>query len=162
MAITGTNVVLDGSVNITLGFEPALNDEFIIATITGTISVCDIANTASADFNGNTYTFDVFCRNDNELVLGVDNITLGLGEVELKETVSLYPNPIKNEFHIKTNTLTVGSWLIYNELGQKMMHGQLQGLETKINTESLISGFYILHIKDENNRSITAKKIIKS
>jgi len=162
LAITGTNVEFGGIVNVTLGFEPSVNDEFIIATTTGIISTCNIANTTSADFNGNTYTFDVFCRNDNELVLGVNNITLGIDDNALNDSVSIYPNPIKNELNIKLPINSDGNWTLFNQLGQKVMQGQLQGLETKINTQTLNSGFYALQIIDENNRNVVVRKIIKS
>jgi hypothetical protein len=71
LAITGTNVIMDGSVNVIMGFEGFVNDEFIVATTTGTISQCALAPTAVSVHNGVQYDFSVACRNDNEVVLTI-------------------------------------------------------------------------------------------
>ncbi len=86
---------------------------------------------------------------------------LGVQDFNKKKQFIVYPNPIKNEFNIKLQTPSEGNWIIFNELGQSVMQGKLQGLETKINTQALVSGFYALQIKDENNTTVTVRKIVK-
>ncbi|WP_456441411.1 T9SS type A sorting domain-containing protein [Psychroserpens sp.] len=86
---------------------------------------------------------------------------LSVQDFNKKKQFIVYPNPIKNEFNIKLQTPSEGNWIIFNELGQNVMHGKLQGLETKINTQALVSGFYALKIKDENNTTVTVRKIVK-
>ncbi len=113
-----------------------------------------------SNFNGTDYTFNIVCQN-NILYLNGPGAVLSTPSFEAEE-IDVYPNPIKNEFNIKLQTLSEGTWLLYNKLGQKVMDGKLQGLETKINTQTLVSGFYALQIKDENNTTVTVQKIIKN
>ncbi len=147
---------LNGNVNVTLGFEPALGDEFIITTTSGTINECGLNNETSASFNGNQYTFDVICRNDNEVVLTVSEV-LGVNNFEMANT-KLYPNPttgiINLDFGKTYEALQIS---IANVLGQVISY------ERFVNTNTLNlaiegrPGIYFLTIKTPNNNS----KIIK-
>ena len=65
LAITGTNVIFEGSVNITMGFEADENDTFDIATTSGTISTQNLVSPIIVDHDGKRYTFDVSYPNDN-------------------------------------------------------------------------------------------------
>ncbi|SCY67226.1 T9SS type A sorting domain-containing protein [Flavobacterium caeni] len=70
LAVTG-NATLNGSVAVTLGFAPAVNDSFAVATTTGLITTCNMAANTSTIRNGLDYLFSVGCVNDNQLVLTV-------------------------------------------------------------------------------------------
>jgi hypothetical protein len=163
LAITGTDAIFDGSVNVRLGFAANLNDEFIVATTTGTISQCTLATTTSADFNGMTYTFDVFCRNNNQVVLGVTNITLGVDNFELSDSsIQLYPNPVRNILTIKNvNNLELDNAQITDITGKVISTFDLKdmGLTKEISLENLSSGMYFVRINGLNN-SIT-KRVVK-
>jgi hypothetical protein len=65
LAITGTNVVFEGSVNITLGFEADEKDTFDIATTTGTIITKNLVSPIVVERDGKRYTFGVTYPNDN-------------------------------------------------------------------------------------------------
>lgn len=73
LAISG-NAVLNGSVDVVLGFAPALNDTFTIATTSGTITTCGLTATTAAIRSDLEYTFSVGCVNDNSVVLTVIEI----------------------------------------------------------------------------------------
>ncbi|WP_296380823.1 T9SS type A sorting domain-containing protein [Winogradskyella sp.] len=149
---------LEGTINVTLGYLPANDASFEILTA-ASISTCNLPAQVTANYNGTNYTFDVVCHN-NSVYLNGPGAILSTTNFEA-ESISMYPNPIKNEFNIKLQTPSEGSWMIFNELGQKVLHGQLEGLDTKINTQALVSGFYAIQIKDENNTTVTVKKIVK-
>ena len=163
LAIQGTNVIFDGSVAVTLGFEPTVGDEFVIATTTGTISQCALAPTSTAFFNGMQYDFNVICRNDNEVVLTLENITLEANDFDLNETtITLTPNPV-------TNLLT-----ITNKSQKELINGQLiditgktlatfsltdMGISKVISLENYSTGMYFIRINSQSS-SIT-KRLIK-
>ncbi len=163
LAINGTNVIFDGTVNVTLNFAPVLNNEFIVATTTGTISQCNLAPTTATDYNGMTYTFDVFCRNDNQVVLKLVNITLGVDDFELSYSrVQLYPNPVRNILTIKNvNNLELENGQITDVTGKIISTFDLKnmGLTKEISLENLSSGMYFVKITGHNS-SIT-KRVIK-
>lgn len=157
--VVTNEAILEGTIEVTLGYLPANDASFEIVTA-GTLTSCDFPSQVTSNFNGTDYTFNVICLN-NILYLNGPGATLSSPSFKT-ESVGIYPNPIKNEFSIKLPSQSEGTWLLYNELGQNVMQGQLQGVETKIDTETLVPGFYALQIKDENNTTVTVKKIIKN
>ncbi len=162
LAITG-NAVFAGTVNVTLGFAPVLNNEFIVATTTGIISQCNLASSTSADFGGMTYTFTVSCRNNNQVVLKVTNIALGIEEFELTaSSIQLYPNPVLNTLNIKNvNQLELIDAQIMDVTGKTMTTFNLKdmGLTKEISLENYATGLYFVKINAVNG-SIT-KRIVK-
>ncbi|WP_456441413.1 T9SS type A sorting domain-containing protein [Psychroserpens sp.] len=157
--VVTNEAILEGTINVTLGYLPA-NDASFEIVIAGTLTSCNFPAQVISNYNGTDYTFDVICQN-NVLYLNGPGATLTNPSFEA-EAIGIYPNPIKNKFNIKLKNQSEGTWLLFNELGQNVMQGQLQGLETIIITETLVSGFYALQIKDENNTTVTVKKIIKN
>jgi hypothetical protein len=73
LAITGTNVVFDGSVNITMGFEAEIGNTFTIATTTGTIATQNLATPVIVDHDGKRYTFDITYPGDNQVLLTISD-----------------------------------------------------------------------------------------
>ncbi len=161
-AIQG-NAAMNGIVEITMGYDANINDEFVVATTTGTISQCNLAPTTSADFNGMTYTFDVFCRNNKQVVLGVNNIALGVNDFELSESsIQLYPNPVQNILTIKNmNNLELDNAQVMDITGKVITTLDLKnmGLTKDISLENFSSGMYFVKITGLNS-SVT-KRIIK-
>lgn len=157
MAIQG-DAIFNGVVNITLGFEPSLNDEFIVATTTGTISSCNLVNTASASINGNTFNFDVICRNDNEVVLIVNNMTLGVDDYQSLETdILVYPNPTQDHVFFSSEKLKLDTVKIFNISGQLVYEHTLGN--SYIDLTELDPGLYLLSIATDKGNMF--KKIIK-
>ncbi|MEO6347352.1 MAG: T9SS type A sorting domain-containing protein, partial [Aquaticitalea sp.] len=71
LAITGTNVVFDGDVNVTLGFDAAVGNAFTVATTTGTITTKSLTSPFTADYQGFRYTFNITYPNDKAVKLTV-------------------------------------------------------------------------------------------
>lgn len=74
LAITGTNAVFNGDVNISMGFDGAVGNQFTIATTSGTIATANL-NTpvGNIDYNGYRYTFDVTYPTNNKVMLTISN-----------------------------------------------------------------------------------------
>lgn len=163
LAITGKNVVFDGRVNVTLDFKPEVNDEFIVATASGTISTCTLATTTATEFDGMLYSFNVSCKNDKEVVLKLQSVVLGIDDYELADSsIKLYPNPVKNLLTIKnTNNLELESGQIIDLTGKVITTYDLKGMgiTKEISLENYANGLYFLKIKSTDG-AIT-KRIVK-
>ncbi len=157
--IVTNQAILEGSINITLGYLPANDASFEIVT-TGTLTSCNFPSQITASYNGTDYTFNVVCQN-NILYLNGPGVTLSNSKLDL-ETLKIYPNPTTDILNIKMPSETNGYWILYNQLGQSVLKGHLKSIETKIDTNNLEPGFYALQIKDDNNRTLLTKKIIKN
>ncbi len=89
--------------------------------------------------------------NNNSAVLGIDTY-------KLKNSISIYPNPVKNTLNIKNNsTATLNRITIYNILGKTLL--QLDNPPSKINTYNLDVGVHL--IKVETSLGTFFKTIIK-
>ncbi|WP_138435196.1 beta strand repeat-containing protein, partial [Winogradskyella algicola] len=72
--IQGNNVVFEGSVNVTMGFEANIGDAFTIATTTGTIASANLQSPIeNVDFEGKRYTFDISYPDNNKVVLTISD-----------------------------------------------------------------------------------------
>ncbi|WP_367276630.1 beta strand repeat-containing protein, partial [uncultured Psychroserpens sp.] len=72
LAITGNNNVFEGSVNVIMGFEGTLGDEFTIATTTGAITTANLQSPIeNIDYDGKRYTFEVSYPDNNKVVLTI-------------------------------------------------------------------------------------------
>lgn len=153
LAIDG-DADFDGDVQITLGFTPSVNDEFIIATTTNTINTCNLPATAVSTYGGFDYQFDVICRNDNEVVLTVSDITVGIDSFDENESaIKLFPNPTSD--YISFSDQTINSIQIYNAAGKLVKtidsySGSVADLET---------GFYLVNGTTKKGASVTIKLI---
>ncbi len=82
----------------------------------------------------------------NRYILGIDNVKVTaddpatVSEDEMK-TIQVYPNPVKTELMIKTNTQL--NYQIFNFAGQLMMTGS----ENSIDVSNLVTGAYFIQIK---------------
>lgn len=78
----------------------------------------------------------------------------GIETIELKNGVTVYPNPFQNTIHVKqlSNDWQDAEIRIYDNLG-KEVHYSLFNKENKtINTSGLTEGLYILQISNQNNQ----------
>jgi len=150
------NGSFDGDVQITLGFDADVNDEFIIATTTGIISNCNLPLTKMVSFNGSQYEFSVACRNNNEVVLTVTNETLGIDSIDDLPPIMLYPNPATDMVSFSENSIKKID--IYDLNGRKILN--IKNTNT-FSVKSLSSGIYIVKAKNANNNTIT-KRLIKN
>ena len=153
LAITG-NADFNGDLQVTLNFDADINDEFIISTTTGTINNCNLPNQVFTSFGGFNYTFDVVCRNNNELVLTVVNETLSIPEENLS-SVSLYPNPSKDMVSISDES--INNVEVYDLNGRMVLFATTP--EFSVNT--LLNGVYFV-IARNSEGALFVKKLIKN
>jgi hypothetical protein len=87
------------------------------------------------------------------------NNTASLSNVtfNLDETVTIYPNPVSDEFHIQLpSNITIKNVVFYNSLGQKL----LENSSSTFSVSSLASGIHFVSI--ETSEGTFHKKIIKN
>lgn len=150
------NASFEGDIQIVLGFDAAVNNEFIIATTTGTISNCSLPATKTANFNGSQYEFNITCRNNNELVLTVNNKTLGLESIENSlSKISLFPNPAIHKITFSDDIIKKIN--IYDLNGRNVLNSSGNSISVK----TLSKGIYIVKGTTSENISIS-KKLIKN
>ncbi|UKN00108.1 CotH kinase family protein [Paracrocinitomix mangrovi] len=88
---------------------------------------------------------------------GAENSQLaGQSESINKNEFIIYPNPVKDNLTISTNTDNPLDIEVYNLLGQIVMTSKTQGPTTTLNVESLKSGNYIIRIP-----GIGAQQLVK-
>ena len=161
LAITG-NGIFDGKVNVNMNFAANVNDKFVVATTSGTISKCTLASTASALYDGKLYAFNVKCNNNKEVVLTLANVTLGLEDYELANNIALFPNPVRNILTIKNERqMELLSADVIDVTGKTINTINLQqmGVTKEVSMENCTSGMYFLKIKGLNG-SVT-KRVVK-
>ena len=74
LAITGSNAIFNGKVDVIMGFDGAIGNQFTIATTTGTIATANLTSPiGNVDYNGFRYTFDVSYPGNNKVMLSINN-----------------------------------------------------------------------------------------
>lgn len=78
-------------------------------------------------------------------------------------TLSIYPNPFKNKFTVKTNSLLKSAQLdVFDSFGRKVGTTKLNAGEKKeIDLTTLLDGNYIIVLLPEDGRLVTAKVLKK-
>ncbi len=72
-------------------------------------------------------------------------------------TYTAYPVPFGSGFTLSSNSNNYFSYELYNTFGQLLMQGEAQNGRSEINTQSLNTGIYILHIRNAQNQLSTLK-----
>lgn len=149
---------LDGEIEVFLGFEPALDDEFEVIN-SQTISDCDLPATVTTTFNNTEYTFDVLC-NPTNVTLKVSEVLSTDDFTQLTPQIKAYPNPtagnLKIELHKNYPEVQVS---ISNILGQSI------SIERFVDTNTLdvpiqgSPGIYFITISDSKSVQQTLKVI---
>ncbi|AEH00329.1 T9SS-dependent choice-of-anchor J family protein [Lacinutrix sp. 5H-3-7-4] len=120
-----------------------------------------------------TITFDMYSGTDNYIAfkyipastfdyLYIDsfnyenNPSLGINTYDFNESISIYPNPVKNTLNINGNNIT--SVEIYSVNGKKVLAKTLNG--NAIDVSVLKSGLYFINIKG-NQGEVKVEKFIK-
>ncbi|CAM1366524.1 T9SS type A sorting domain-containing protein [Tenacibaculum xiamenense] len=89
--------------------------------------------------------------------------TLSLTEFDLKNTISIFPNPTTDFINIKSNvSQKIKSIELYNTLGQSVYYEDTDNkIEIKIDLSSFRKGIYFVKIRFENAKIISSKLILK-
>lgn len=153
LAISG-NADFEGNIQVTLGFEANVNDEFIVATTTNSINTCNFPATVNSSFGGSTYEFDVTCRNNDELVLTITAETLGIETFEENTSVQLYPNPASDIIYLSDKDIQRIE--VYDLNGKTLK----KSTSNSISIQKLSKGIYIIKAVSKNSTTII-KRFIK-
>jgi hypothetical protein len=85
--------------------------------------------------------------------------TLSTGQYELSD-FSMYPNPMKDELNLNFDQyMSSAKFTLFNNLGQEVLRHSFDGKDTKINTESLPSGMYMMQLEGDGKEAI--RRLIK-
>lgn len=98
---------------------------------------------------------------DNVKIYKLLSIPTGFNSYVYENKIRIYPNPVKDQITISIDdqNLINSNVKIINSLGSIVSIQKLDSYETKINTSSLLSGFYIIQI--QNCSFIYNEKIAK-
>ncbi len=117
--------------------------------------------------SGDFYTYDLntdlvelYAETDLQYVTGIVNKHDFLGNVEIynQGETKIYPNPIKENLYINTNS-QIEKIELFNIIGQKV--GEFKPGTKVLNFSDKVNGIYILRIKLQNGK-VETKKIIKN
>jgi hypothetical protein len=152
LAIQG-NADFDGNVNVTLGFLPNINDEFIIATTTGTINSFNFPTTGSATFNSTHYEYTISQRNNNEVVINITNAVVNVTDNELTASqIVVFPNPVNNILTLQNDSnIKLVSAVLFDTRGRIIKKIDLKNIQAskQISINNLSSGYYYLKVISE-------------
>jgi len=96
---------------------------------------------------------------DGTILNGIKgDIRTDIKSVKANNYYDIYPNPFGNSLIIN-NLKSVKQIIICNIIGQKVLSVNISKTTTKINTESLNKGIYLITIIDNNNNIFTTKII---
>ncbi len=90
-------------------------------------------------------------------VLGLGGSTTDMNEI-IEKTTEIYPNPATDNINIVSYAELINSVEVYNLSGQKVISKQVRATTTKLKTNNLAKGVYIVDIKTKV--SSVKKKII--
>ena len=86
------------------------------------------------------------------------NQTLEVPQLELSETITVYPNPTTSTVYFKTNTNLIGEKVsVFDLLGKLISQKQITG-DNALDLSELSSGVYLIQFTNKNIKSF---KIIK-
>ncbi|MDR3024641.1 T9SS type A sorting domain-containing protein, partial [Chryseobacterium sp.] len=103
--------------------------------------------------------------------LGKENwkiVKLGLGDKQVdqlieKYDIKIYPNPVSDYAYVEIgfNDFKEADILLYDMSGRQLQSIKTKNNVTKINTQALVQGAYLVTIKTDNNKTANAKLIKK-
>ena len=176
-----TNIEYDGAVPMTVNWDVAgtdiapINTQNVQVLLTRNGGVSFEVLAASVPNNGSA---DVMLPNENIasariMVKAVDNIYFAINSSYFKikkgnlatvdsklKSLSIYPNPAKNEVNVRMNKSEGAKYMIYDASGRLLTSGNVSA-EGKINTEKISNGNYILTIQTNSGEKISEKLLIK-
>lgn len=95
---------------------------------------------------------------NNPIILSSESNSLS--EVENKTTI--YPNPTNSVLNLRSSSSEPMNFVIYNALGQSVMEGRVEGVNSTINLENLTEGIYQLHTKNKLSPTTQVLKFCKT
>ena len=156
------NAVMAGTVVPELYFDPEIGNTFIVATTSGVISSCDLANTAYAIYNGQQYAFSVSCQNDNKVVLTLTqkNTLSNESFASLEKQIVLSPNPAQNLIFIKNNGAVKVNQAVISDASGRIIQ-TIKLTDDKINLYGYATGLYFMKLNSDEGKSIVKRFIVE-
>ena len=136
------------------------------------IRTIDAANnvTTTAAFTGNFVTFGEDMNGElyvagisNGVIYKIIDSSLSNSEFE-KNGFSLYPNPAKNSFSVRSDTSEwIKTVLVYDLSGKMLLSKKVTVLnnETTISTDNLSNGMYLVTIETTNGNKYNSKLLVE-
>lgn len=153
------SVSLYGTFDINMGFEAALDDEFVVMTFGDTI-VTNLPTTVDLEYDGNVFTFDVIVS-DTDVTLRVSNIVVGTKDLTsvLPELI-VSPNPSNGRFQMDFGKVIQDLHIqILDITGRVVSSNVYNGQKTIFIDVQSGSGIYLIHISADGEQAV--RKIIK-
>lgn len=90
--------------------------------------------------------------------------TVGIKETELNISLSVFPNPTSDNLTLQISDYNDEklSYHLFDMQGKLLNNGQVTAQQTHINTSSLPSATYFIHIVNQENKKVQSFKIIKN
>jgi hypothetical protein len=164
-----TTLINTGQADIFLARYDAIGNVIWAKSVGGTSD--DRAISSVVDAYGNIYLTGSFCSDTFafgsitltsagacDIFLAKLNNTIGINEIHNLNSISVYPNPVRNELIIETNTNTKQSLELLNLLGQTVYTSSFNKKAT-LNTSAFPNGAYILKLYKD--KEMIVKKFIK-
>ena len=153
------NAVLDGTINVALGFMPEKNASFQMLIANNLVS-CNFPAQITASFNGTPYTFNVVCQNNIVYLNGPDFMLST--ENPAVQDIAIYPNPVKDVLNIASSSISIGRWQLINPFGKVVKEAKYASKAFHISLDALASGLYFFKLEDVGLQSTITKKIVVS
>ena len=83
-----------------------------------------------------------------------DDCTAGTENPELKNSITLYPNPASGVLNVQLgNNVSAEGYTIYDVTGKQLTTGSLNGNLSSINIEALAAGSYLIKVNGANGQA---------
>jgi hypothetical protein len=91
-------------------------------------------------------------------------LTVGINENEPKITLSVFPNPVADNLILQVNEVEYSTltFQLCDAQGKQISKGQVISKQTQINTASLATATYFIHVVNQENKKVQTFKIIKN
>ncbi len=116
------------------------------------IITAENAQSFTAKVNGN-YAVEIKENGCTDTSACVAITNVGIQDLVVNSSVSIFPNPSANFITIKTNDVYLNkTYSIFNALGQQVLSGKLANETTILDISSLTKGFYFMQIGEEEKQ----------
>lgn len=158
------------SIRITVHQTPSHNSvsffemplTFKVVGTNGEEEVFKVAHTSNGQVFNHTTSFDIstlIFDPESDIISKSNNLTLGVKNEVLDNTISIFPNPAKETFKIITGNITkIEKLSIYNALGQVIFES-INPKTKNINIKNLQQGTYFVKITTE--KGTISKTLLK-
>jgi len=152
-----------GILNVDLYFDPAINDQFTIATSWTTLT-SSLPTTVVANYNGMSYTFNVNVVTNNKLVLTLVQKVLASDSFAIEsKKITMAPNPATTTIRLRNEsqlTLTQATLLDLNGRTIRRVDLTNFGKEFEIALDHFAAGQYFIRLQSDRG-SMTRKFSVK-